>query len=186
MKPGIEPKKLIHSNQMQVIIQRLAYQLFENYEHCSECAIIGLQPRGTILARRIHSFLGSISDNFKIPYGDLDTTFHRDDFRRKNEPILPYTNNIDFLIENKRVILIDDVLFTGRSVRAAMDALTAYGRPAKVELMVLIDRRFSRELPIEPDYTGLEVDTRAYDKVKVEWTEKHGEDCVWLLRQEEK
>lgn len=171
---------------MAVMIQRLSYQLLENYDDFSDTVVIGLQPRGTVLAKRIHKLMMEISGNTNIPFGELDVTFYRDDFRRNDEPLTPSTNRINFLIENKKVILIDDVLYTGRSIRAAMDALTAYGRPAKVELAVLIDRRYSRELPIEPDYTGEAVDTRAHDKVKVEWAEKGMDDCVWLLTVEGK
>jgi len=177
----VEPRKLINADRMAVIIKRLAYQLFEDVESLQDTVVIGLQPRGAILAKRLHGMLKSISGEENIPFGELDVTFYRDDFRRKDEPLVPSTNTIDFLIEGKRVILVDDVLYTGRSVRAAMDALTAYGRPSVVELAVLIDRRYSRELPIVPDFTGEEVDTRANDKVKVEWKEKEGEDTVWLL-----
>jgi pyrimidine operon attenuation protein/uracil phosphoribosyltransferase len=177
---------LIDTERMDVMIRRLACQLYENYETFHNTVIIGLQPRGTVLARRLHAMVSQISGNGEIPFGELDVTFYRDDFRRKEDPLLPSTNSIDFLIENKKVILIDDVLYTGRSIRAALDALTAYGRPAKVELAVLIDRRYSRELPIEPDYTGDTVDSRANDKVKVEWKEKNETDCVWLLTVEDK
>lgn len=179
-----EPKILLNADRMSVMIRRMAYELYENYTDFDNTAIIGLQPRGVIFARRLHQMIQEISGNTNIPLGELDVTFHRDDFRRGNEPLTPSVNTMNFLIENKRVILIDDVLYTGRSVRAAMDALTAYGRPTKVELAVLVDRRYSRELPIEPDYTGEQVDTRANDKVKVEWKEKNQEDCVWLLTAE--
>ncbi len=172
---------MIDADRMAVMIQRLAYQLVENYEDFHDVVVIGLQPRGTVLARRLHALIQEIAGNTTIPFGELDVTFYRDDFRRSDEPLTPSTNSIEFLIENKKVILVDDVLYTGRSIRAALDALTAYGRPAKVELAVLIDRRYARELPIEPDYTGAAVDTRAMDKVKVQWSEKDNEDCVWLL-----
>lgn len=181
-----EPKILLTKDRMSVMMSRLAYQLFENYDNFEDTAIIGLQPRGIIFARRLHAMLQTISGNHSIPFGELDVTFHRDDFRRSEEPLIPNSNTMNFLIEGKKVLLIDDVLYTGRSIRAAMDALTGYGRPSKVELAVLIDRRYSRELPIEPDYIGEEVDTRANDKVKVQWEEKDGQDCVWLLTVEGK
>ncbi len=170
---------------MAVMIHRLAYELYENHDDFGQTVIIGIQPRGIIFAQRLHRLLGEISGNQHIPFGELDVTFHRDDFRRKEEPLIPSTNRINFLIEGKKVILADDVLYTGRSIRAALDALTSYGRPSKVELAVLIDRRYSRELPIEPDYTGDTVDTRAHDKVRVEWKEKNEKDCVWLLTTDE-
>lgn len=180
----MEAKKLLNGAKLEVMLQRLAYELVENHQDFSNTVIIGLQPRGIIFAKRMHQMLLNITRNNSIPYGELDVTFHRDDFRRGAEPLKPSTNTMDFLVEMKNVVLMDDVLYTGRSVRAALDALNAYGRPAKVELAVLIDRRYSRELPIEPDYTGQTVDTRAHDKVKVEWKENTNEDCVWLLTTE--
>ncbi|MDX5319418.1 MAG: bifunctional pyr operon transcriptional regulator/uracil phosphoribosyltransferase PyrR [Bacteroidota bacterium] len=181
----MEPKILINEDRMAVMIRRMAYELYENYTDFSDTAIIGLQPRGAIFAKRLHGMLQEISGTSGILFGELDVTFHRDDFRRGSEPLTPSVNSMNFIIENKRVILIDDVLYTGRSVRAAMDALTSYGRPSRVELAVLIDRRYSRELPIEPNYIGEAVDTRANDKVKVQWKEKNEKDCVWLLTAEE-
>lgn len=162
----MEDKILLTPQKLSIILQRLAFQLYENHGDLSNTVIIGLQPRGVHFGKVIWERVKEISGNDKIPFGELDTTFHRDDFRR-GEPLIPSTNRIDFLIEGKNVVLVDDVLYTGRNVRAAMDALTAYGRPHRVELMTLIDRRYSRELPIEPDYVGSQVDTRANDKVKV-------------------
>jgi len=121
-----------------------------------------------------------------IKKGNLDITFFRDDFRRKDGIVSANSNTIDFIIEGQNVILIDDVLWTGRTIRAAMDALLAYGRPEKVELMVLIDRRFSRQLPIEPDYIGQKVDSLNSQKVKVSWKETEGEDKVILLSESNK
>lgn len=181
----MEPKILLTADRMAVMIRRMAYELYENHTDFDKTVIIGLQPRGIIFARRVHAILQEISGNDHIIFGELDVTFHRDDFRRSNEPLTPNVNSMNFVIEGKQVILMDDVLFTGRSIRAALDAINAYGRPAKVELAVLIDRRYSRELPIEPDFIGEVVDTRANDKVKVEWNEKNGNDCVWLLTVEE-
>jgi pyrimidine operon attenuation protein/uracil phosphoribosyltransferase len=105
-----------------------------------------------------------------VDYGILDITFYRDDVRRELK--VPNKTVINFSIENKNVILVDDVLFTGRTTRAALDALLDFGRPAKVELCVLINRRFTRELPIQPDYTGKVVDALETQKVKVLWKEK--------------
>ena len=111
----------------------------------------------------------------------MDVTFFRDDFRHHQEPLVPKATQIDFLVEGKKVILIDDVLYTGRTIRAGLDSILAFGRPEKVELLVLIDRRYSRHLPIEPNYTGKTVDTISYEKVKVDWQETEGEDKVWLM-----
>jgi pyrimidine operon attenuation protein/uracil phosphoribosyltransferase len=112
--------------------------------------------------------------------GSLDITFYRDDFRRREKPIIPSVTNIDFSIENKQVILVDDVLFTGRTIRSGLDALLTFGRPTKVQLLVLIDRRFNRDLPIQADYIGKSVDTLFHEKVKVSWLEGDGEDKVEL------
>jgi pyrimidine operon attenuation protein/uracil phosphoribosyltransferase len=118
-----------------------------------------------------------------IAYGSLDITFFRDDFRRRDKPLKANQTNIDFLVEDKRVIFVDDVLYTGRSVRAAMDAIQSFGRPKSIELLVLINRRFSRDLPIQPDYIGQEVDAIATEKVLVEWKEEVGIDKVTILNQ---
>ena len=145
--------------------------------------MIGIQPRGVHLCNRIFKKLSS--NKFKdIKVGSLDITFYRDDFRRRQEPIVAQRIDIDFPIEGKNVILIDDVLYTGRSVRAAMDALLAFGRPKSVELMVLIDRRLSRHFPIQPNYVGEKVDTISSEKVVVEWEEFNDKDQVILLRSE--
>jgi pyrimidine operon attenuation protein/uracil phosphoribosyltransferase len=114
-----------------------------------------------------------------VTYGQLDITFYRDDVRKSLH--IANTTNIPFGIENKKVILVDDVLYTGRTIRAALDALLDFGRPAEVSLCVLVDRRFSRELPIQPDYTGKVIDTIVSQRVKVAWTENEGKDEVILL-----
>ena len=125
--------------------------------------------------------LCKILGNKNILYGDLDITFFRDDFRSQENPLIPSSTEIDFLVENKKIILVDDVLYTGRTVRAAMDALMQFGRPEKIELLVLIDRRFSRHLPVEANYVGMSVDTIETQKVKVEWKETDGKDMVWMV-----
>lgn len=112
--------------------------------------------------------------------GSLDITFYRDDFRRRDIPIEANTTEIDFLVENKKVVFIDDVLFSGRSVRAALTAIQSYGRPESVELLVLIDRRFSRHLPIQPDYRGRQVDAIDEEKVLVTWKETDKRDAVYI------
>jgi pyrimidine operon attenuation protein/uracil phosphoribosyltransferase len=159
----------------------LCWQLIENHGDFSSSVIIGIQPRGVYLAARMHKILSQILSRNKVPYGELDVTFYRDDFRSHEGPLVPSSTNIDFIIENKKVILIDDVLYTGRTIRAALDALLAFGRPAKVELLCLIDRRYSRDLPIEANYVGKSVDTITSEKVKVEWQEEGAENKVWLV-----
>lgn len=174
-------KIILEKKQLQITIDRLCYELIERHGDFSKTAIIGLQPRGILLSRRIFGRIQEILKNPKILYGELDIAFYRDDFRRGNEQIIPSEMKIDFTVEDKNIVIVDDVLYTGRTIRAALDALTDFGRPAKVELLVLVDRRYSRDLPIQPDYTGIEVDTRAHDKVKVEWKENAKSDMVHIV-----
>lgn len=176
----MQKRLLLDSLQIEITIRRLCYQLIENHDDFSNSAIIGLQPHGIFVARRIKKYLLEI---LKVPFlreGTLDVTFYRDDYRRR-EIIAPSETKIDFIVENLNVILIDDVFYTGRTIRASMDALLDFGRPSKVELLTLVDRRYSRHLPIAPDYIGLQVDTITSEKVKVHWKETDGEDAVWLL-----
>lgn len=173
-------KSILEKKQLQIMIDRLCYELIEKHGNFSNSAIIGLQPRGIHLSRRLVNRIQEITGK-KIQYGELDIAFYRDDFRRGNEQIIPNEMKINFTVENKNIVMVDDVLFTGRTIRAALDAITDFGRPAKVELLVLVDRRYSRDLPIQPDYTGLEVDTRAHQKVKVEWKENGQQDRIYIL-----
>jgi len=175
-------KIILEKQQFSITIDRLCYELIERHDNFSNSALIGLQPRGTYFSQRVFKRLIEITSNKNILYGELDIAFYRDDFRRtQDDQIIPSKLDINFTVENKRIVLIDDVLFTGRTIRAALDALTDFGRPAKVELMVLIDRRFGRDLPIQPDYTGIAVDTRANDKVKVEWKENSKQDLALIV-----
>lgn len=175
----MKPRLILDSKHFELTINRLCFQLIENHDDFSNSVIIGLQPRGAFLAQRVHKKLSEILKNKKIVCGNLDVTFYRDDFRKKE--LTPQSTEINFVIEDKKVILIDDVLFTGRTIRAGLDAMMAFGRPKQVELMVLIDRRYSRHLPIQPDYVGAVIDSIASEKVIVEWAETDGKDNVWLL-----
>ena len=166
---------------LEIAISRLGQQLIENHAGFEKSVILGMQPRGIFLAERIRHQLEK-QTGISIPTGQLDTTFYRDDFRRREKPIRANTTHVPFIIEDKRVILIDDVLFTGRSVRAALDAMIAFGRPQSVELLVLINRRYSRDLPIEPTYVGRNVNTLPSQRVLVEWQEQGAEkDQIWLI-----
>ncbi len=171
---------ILQNQQFELIIKRLCYQLIENHDDFSNSVIIGLQPRGVFLARRIQQELQKILSIDNVSCGELDVTFFRDDFR-KGAPLLANRTKIDFIIEDKKVILVDDVLYTGRTIRSGLDAMLAFGRPRKVELLVLVDRRYSRHLPIEPDYIGMSVDTISSEKVKVNWQETEGKDEILLL-----
>ena len=174
-------KILLTSKEVNIILHRLACQLIEKHLDFSETILIGIQPRGTFLAERLKSLLENEYKISNILLGYLDITFFRDDFRRNDKQLEANKTQIDFLVENKKVIFIDDVLYTGRSIRAALTAIQSFGRPTSIELLTLIDRRFSRDLPIQPDYRGRQVDAINNEKVKVCWVEQDGEDAVYLI-----
>ncbi len=174
-------KVLLTSKEVDIILHRLTTQLIEKHQDFTNTVLIGIQPRGIFLANRIKLLL---EDFYKIPnvkLGLLDITFFRDDFRRGEKTLEANTTKIDFIIEDKNVILIDDVLYTGRSISAALSAMQSFGRPKDVELLTLIDRRFSRHLPIQPNYKGRQVDVINEEKVAVKWVENDNEDTVYLI-----
>ncbi len=173
-------KTLLNSKDIEIILHRLACQLIENHNDFSNTVLIGLQPRGSFLANRLASLLKNEYQIKDLKLGFLDITFYRDDFRRRDAPLAATATEIDFLIEGKQVVIIDDVLFSGRSIRAALTALQSYGRPEHIELLVLIDRRFSRHLPIQPNYKGRQVDAINEEKVLVTWKETHKKDAVYI------
>jgi len=172
---------LLNAKEVNIILHRLACQLIENHNDFTKTVLIGIQPRGRYLANRIAKMLKDYYKIKNIQLGHLDITFFRDDFRRGDKPLEASTTDIDFIIENKKVVFIDDVLYTGRSIRAALTAIQSFGRPNEIELLTLIDRRFSRHLPIQPDYKGRQVDAINNEKVKVNWIENDGEDTVYLI-----
>ncbi len=172
-------KSILNQQQIELTIKRLANQILENHVGLENTVLIGLQPRGIFLSDRIVKEIEKEVSTGHIHYGKLDITFYRDDIRK--ELHVPNHTNILFSIEGKNVVLIDDVLYTGRTIRAALDALMDFGRPEKVELMVLIDRRYSRQLPIQPDYKGKSIDSIITQKVKVFWREKDEKDEVVLV-----
>ena len=174
-------KEIISSRQLHVTLERLVCQIVENHKDFSQTAIIGIQRRGVILAGKIAEIRRRDYGIENLRLGSLDTTFFRDDFRRRAEPPRANTTSIDFAVEGLRVIFVDDVLYTGRSIRAALSAINSFGRPSQIELLVLIDRRFSRELPIQPDYRGIQVDVVEGEKVVVDLTEDN--ERVYLSSQ---
>ncbi len=174
----MKPRIILDNKHFEITITRLCYQLIEVHNDFSETVIIGLQPRGIYLAKRIQKQLQKILQK-DIKCGTLDTTFYRDDFRKKE--LVPNRTEIDFIIEDKKVVMVDDVLFTGRTIRAGLDAMLAFGRPYDVELLVLIDRRLSRNVPIQAKYVGKTIDSIASERVVVEWSETDGKDKVTLL-----
>ena len=174
-------KVLLTAKEVTIILHRLACQLVEKHLDFSDTILVGIQPRGIFLAERLKEILEKEYQTPEIQLGYLDITFFRDDFRRTDKPLEANKTKIDFIVENKKVIFIDDVLFTGRSIRSALTAIQSFGRPSEIELMDLIERRFSRNLPIQPDYRGRQVDAINNEKVKVSWKENEGEDGVYLI-----
>ena len=167
--PEMAQKTLLNQRDCAVTLSRLCHQLNEVHVPWNRTVLVGLQPRGSKLLKALVHQLESEFGTGPIEHGLLDITFHRDDFRRRDEPLVASPTEMDVLIEGKRVVLIDDVLYTGRSVRAALDALGDFGRPERAELCVLVDRRFSRELPIQPDYSGRRVDALNHERVRLNW-----------------
>jgi len=180
----MQKKLILDTDLLDITISRLCQQLIENHDDFSQTVILGMQPRGIFLAEIIHKKLQT--DTRKtIPLGYLDTTFHRDDFRRRQIPARANETRIDFIIEGKKVVLVDDVLFTGRTIRAAMDAMIAFGRPATVELLVLIDRKYNREIPVAADYVGKAVNTLPTQRVLVELeAQGHKQNKIWLINKD--
>ena len=166
-----KPKSILDKNQLQITVNRLCHQLIEHHNDFSNTVIVGLQPRGVLLADRLKHSLSSICKGISINVGSLDITFYRDDFRRREQPLIASNTSLDVSLEGKNVIVVDDVLYTGRTVRSALDALLDFGRPKSIELLVLIDRRLSRHVPIQPDYVGHTIDVVDNEVVSVEWGE---------------
>jgi pyrimidine operon attenuation protein/uracil phosphoribosyltransferase len=178
-----EGRILIEGKRFQLTLDRLCHQLIEEFGDFSDTCLIGIQPRGTYLSNRIVERLGQLIPHVRILYGLLDITFYRDDFRTRAKPLSASSTKIDFLVQDKKVVLIDDVLYTGRTVQAALTALQHYGRPERVELLALVDRRFNRHLPIQADFSGIRIDALDEAYVKVEWNETDGVDQILMYGQ---
>lgn len=177
-------KLILDSDHLDITLSRLSHQLIENHSNFTDTVILGMQPRGIFLAEMIHKKLVAECKT-SIHLGYLDSTFFRDDFRRREAPPRASETRVPFVIEEKNVILIDDVLYTGRTVRAALDAMISFGRPSKVELLVLVDRRHTRDLPIAADYVGIYVDTLETQRVLVELeAQGHKQNKIWLINKE--
>ena len=178
----MRPKVLLNEKQLSITLDRLCKQLIENHGDFSESVIIGVQPRGVFFANRIYKRLSELLPKSAVlKHGQLDPTFYRDDFRMRTKPLEVNSTNIEFSIKDKKVILIDDVFYTGRTIRASLDALLDFGRPSKVELMVLITRKYSHHLPIQPDYEGKKVDSIEGQEVVVKWIEEDEKDEILLF-----
>lgn len=176
-----QERVILSQERFALTIERLCHQLIEHFDRFEDACIIGIQPRGVLLSDRIYTRLTQLLDTTSLMYGKMDITFYRDDYRIRSKPLLPSTTSMDFQVDNKDVLLIDDVLYSGRTVQAALAALNDYGRPRSVELAVLIDRRFNRHLPIQADFTGMAIDALDQAYVQVEWAQTDGEDRVLLF-----
>ena len=176
-----QAKVIVDSERFQLIIDRLCYQLIEDYDTFANTCLIGIQPKGSMLSDRLKARLSDILGHQRFLYGKLDITFYRDDFRRMGKILNPSPMEIDFSVEEKDVILCDDVLYTGRTARAALTALDHLGRPNTVHFVSMVDRRFNRQLPIRSDYTGMRVDALDEAYVKVEWAHQDGKDQILLF-----
>ena len=180
----IKERQILNQQDIKITIERLCEELIEHHHDFNNTVIVGVQPRGAFLSNRIIAKLKQLLKTTNIESGNLDISFYRDDLRRREEPIVPQVMDMNLSLEGKNVVLIDDVLFTGRSIRSAIDALMAFGRPKSVELLALIDRRFSRDLPIQPNYVGKTIDAIDSEKVIVEWKETTGTDRILMRKSE--
>ena len=172
---------LLSSQQLDRALTRIAHEILEHNSGAKNLSIVGIQSRGVFLAKRLAQKIEEI-EGIKLAVGELDIALYRDDIETHPKALLKKTE-IPFDISDKQVILVDDVLYTGRTIRAAMDALIDYGRPSSIQLAVLIDRGH-RELPIRPDYIGKNIPTAQDERVKVKMTEENGEDSVTLYYEE--
>ena len=175
MKPEAKTHRVLSAQNMSRALTRIAHEILERNGGAQEIALVGMHTRGVPLAERLAKSIQKF-EGFRVPLGSLDIVLYRDDLSRLVHPLIR-PSDIDFQVENKRIILIDDVLFTGRTIRAAMDALNDFGRPSQIQLGVLIDRGH-RELPIRPDYVGKNVPTSSNQEIDVLLQETDGLDEV--------
>jgi len=178
----LNEREILDRDSIKLTIERLCHQLIEAHKEFNNTVIIGVQPRGTFLNNRIIKKLKEINSKVKINSGNVDISFYRDDLMRREKPIVPETMDIDITLEDKKIVLVDDVLFTGRSIRSAIDAVMSFGRPKSIELLVLINRRFTRDLPIQPNYIGKNIDVMDSEKIIVEWQEISKTDRVLIKK----
>ena len=176
-----DSRQILNRKQIAIMIRRLCHELIEDHQDFSDTVIVSLLPRGKHVSKRIIDTLEKILEK-KIEFGELDSSFYRDDLRRHHKPIVPHKMNMNISVDNKYVVIIDDVLYTGRSVRSAIDALMPFGRPKAIKLLVLIDRRLSRHLPIQPDYVGKVIDSIDAEKVIVSIDENDQNDSILILK----
>jgi len=174
--------KVIDELGLHRVITRISHEILEKNKGSKNLVLIGMKTRGEFLAKRVWDMIKEI-ENIELPLGILDVTLYRDDFRTRMKQPEVSVSNMTFDINEKNVILIDDVLYTGRTVRAALDALVDYGRPRTIQLFVLVDRGH-RELPIRADYVGKNIPTSLNEEIKVKMSEVDGEDAIYLMETE--
>jgi len=173
-------KEILSESDIDRILKRICSEILAAHKDIENLVFIGIQTRGVYLAKRLQSEILKLK-NVEIPTGIIDITLYRDDWTRIDINPVVQDTNIAFSVDGKQIILIDDVLFTGRTVRAAMDALMDFGRPDRIELAVLVDRDY-RELPIQANYSGKTVTTSYSDTVNVMLKEYDGEDKVIIMQ----
>lgn len=180
---NMQTKEVVDNVTMKRALTRITYEIIERNHGIQDIVLIGIKTRGIYIANRIAERLKQL-EQLDIPVGELDITLYRDDMKdQKEEPEL-HSSNIPFSLEGKEVILVDDVLFTGRTIRAALDAIMDQGRPRKISLAVLVDRGH-RELPIRADYVGKNIPTAMTEEIIVEMEEKDGQDRILISKDTE-
>lgn len=178
----IEKSQIMDASQIERTIKRIAHEIIENNRRLEDIYIVGIRSRGVPMAKRLAEYMSKI-ENMPIEIGILDITLYRDDLSTISHQPVVKGSDINLDLENKNVILIDDVLYTGRTVRAAIDAILDYGRPKEIQLCVLIDRGH-RELPIKANYVGRNVPTSANEIIKVAFLETDGEEAVKIMERD--
>ncbi len=170
-------KTILNDQDFKRIITRIAYEIIETHKGVQNLGLVGIQTRGDSLAKRLADQIRDIEDII-VPVGSMDINMYRDDWTKISHQPTVRPSNIPFSVDDKKIILVDDVLYTGRTIRSAMDALMDFGRPSRIELAILVDRGH-RELPIQADYRGIFIDTEPDDMIHVHVLEHDDEDLVY-------
>jgi pyrimidine operon attenuation protein / uracil phosphoribosyltransferase len=180
----VSEKVVLERDDLRRTLKRIAHEIAEKNPGSGELALVGIHTRGAALAGRLHAMVGELT-GADVPLGDIDISFYRDDLADRAPDAQPvvHASHLDFDLSGRTVVLVDDVLFTGRTVRAAIEAIFDYGRPARVQLAVLCDRGH-RELPIRPDYVGKNLPTALAERVNVQLEETDGFDEVTISERE--